>query len=284
MIDAVTLSRIVQIALEEDVGSGDVTSELTLDPQSVSEGINLAREAGILAGLPAVDQVYFQVDPNVEVTGLVEEGGAFTEGEIVATVSGSTRSILIGERLALNFLQRTCGIATETNRYVEAVAGTGVTILDTRKTTPGLRGLEKYAVRQGGGANHRMGLYDGILIKENHAQAAGGIAEALERVHRGLAELDSRYFIVAEIADEAQAREAVTTGADRLLLDNMDPASMAKVVKRVRESDRPEVELEASGGVNLSNVRTIAETGVDFISVGALTHSVRSIDLSLLLR
>jgi len=283
MIDAVTLGRIVQIALEEDVGSGDITSELTLDPRSESEGIILAREAGIMAGMPVVDQVFFQVDPNVTVEARMGEGEPFSEGGIVATVAGPTRSILVGERLALNFLQRLCGIATEAGRYVEAVADTGVAILDTRKTTPGLRELEKYAVRMGGGANHRMGLWDGILIKENHAQAAGGIAEALDRVHQGLAGKESRYLIVAEVGDEAQAREAVAAGADRLLLDNMDPASMAKVVKWVRGSDRPEVELEASGGMNLKNVRTVAKTSVDFISVGALTHSVRSIDLSLLL-
>jgi len=283
MIDAVTLGRIVQIALEEDVGAGDITSELTLDPRSESEGIILAREAGIMAGMPVVDQVFFQVDPKVTVEARAAEGESFSEGGIVATVTGPTRSILVGERLALNFLQRLCGIATEAGRYVEAVAGTGVTILDTRKTTPVMRELEKYAVRMGGGANHRMGLWDGILIKENHAHAAGGIAEALERVHLGLTERESRYLIVAEVGDEAQAREAVVAGADRLLLDNMDPATMAKVVKWVRNSDRPEVELEASGGINVKNVGKAASTGVDFISVGALTHSVRSIDLSLLL-
>ncbi len=283
MIDAVALSRLIQIALDEDVGAGDVTSDLTLDPQSESEGIILAREAGIMAGMPAVDQVYFQVDPNVGVTPSVEEGEAFTAGEVVATISGPTHSILIGERLALNLLQRLCGVATETSRFVKAVAGTEVTILDTRKTTPGMRDLEKYAVRQGGGANHRMGLYDGILIKENHVQAAGGVAEALERVRRGLAGRGSRFLIVAEVGDEAQAREAVDAGADRLLLDNMDPATMAKIVKWVHDADRPDIELEASGGMNLDNVRTVAETGVDYISVGALTHSVRSIDLSLLL-
>ena len=284
MIDAVVLSRLIEIALEEDVGSGDVTSDLTLDPLSESEGIILAREAGIMAGMPAVDQVFFQVDPNVVVTPGVGEGEEFSAGGIVAEIAGPTRSILVGERLALNLLQRLCGVATETGRYVKMVAGTGVTILDTRKTTPGMRDLEKYAVRKGGGANHRMGLYDGILIKENHAQASGGIAEALDRVHRGLAETDSRYLIVAEVSDDAQAREAVAAGADRLLLDNMDPVAMARIVKWIRESDRPDVELEASGGMNLGNVRSVAETGVDFISVGALTHSVRSIDLSLLLR
>ncbi len=284
MIDAVALGRLIQIALEEDVGSGDVTSDLTLDPQSESEGIILAREGGIMAGLPAVDQVFFQVDPNVVVTPGVDEGEEFNAGGIVANIAGPTRSILVGERVALNLLQRLCGVATETSRYVKMVAGTGVTILDTRKTTPGMRDLEKYAVRQGGGANHRMGLYDGILIKENHAQASGGISEALDRVHRGLAETDSRYLIVAEVGDDAQAREAVAAGADRLLLDNMDPVAMAKIVKWIRDSDRPDVELEASGGMNLDNVKTVAETGVDYISVGALTHSVKSIDLSLLLR
>lgn len=283
MIDTDALDRIIKTALEEDLGPGDITSDLTLDPRAEGEGIILAREEGVMAGMPVVERVFLHVDPKIVVTPEVEEGALFRPGEIVAKLAGPTKAILAGERLALNFLQRLCGVAAQTRRFVEAVKGTDVTVLDTRKTTPGLRELEKYAVRKGGGANHRMGLFDGILIKENHAQAAGGIGEALERVHKGLTETDSRFLIVAEVASLVQAREALKAGADRLLLDNIDPEEMARIVEMVRES-KEDVELEASGGITLQNVRAVAETGVDYISIGSLTHSVLSIDLSLLLR
>lgn len=284
MINTETLDRIVQVALQEDLGPGDITSELTLDPQSESEGIILAREGGVLAGMPAAEHVFLHVEPRVVVTSMVGEGDTFKPGEILAQVAGPTRGILAGERVALNMLQGLCGIATQTRRYVDKVAGTGVTILDTRKTAPGLRELQKYAVRMGGGANHRMGLYDGILIKENHAHAAGGVAEALDRVRRGLAGSDSRFLVVVEVSTSEQAQEAMAGGADRLLLDNMKAEEMAAIVSMVRSSERGDVELEASGGVTLENVRERAETGVDYISIGALTHSVKAVDISLLLR
>ncbi|MFO7769580.1 MAG: carboxylating nicotinate-nucleotide diphosphorylase, partial [bacterium] len=174
-----------------------------------------------------------------------------------------------------------CGIATMTRRYVDEVEGTGVTILDTRKTTPGLRALEKYAVRMGGAVNHRMGLYDGILIKENHIHASGGISEALERVREGLTG-DSRFVVVVEAATVGQVREAMESGADRILLDNMDVETLEDVVEMVRAGEGPE--LEASGGITFEGLRDVASTGVDFISIGALTHSVRALDISLLLR
>lgn len=284
MIDSDLLDRIVIAALEEDLGSGDITSDLTLDPRSESEGIILARATGIMAGMPVAERVFLHADPKVVLTAMVDDGSRFKSGEILAVIAGPTRGIMAGERLALNLLQRLCGIATETRKYVRAVEGTGVTVLDTRKTTPGLRELEKYAVRKGGGANHRMGLHDGILIKENHAHAAGGIAEALERVHKGLKESDSRFLVVVEVTSPAQVREALGAGVDRLLLDNMSPGEMAGLVKMIRGSDHPDVQIEASGGVNLKNVREIAETGVDYVSIGALTHSVRAVDISLLLK
>lgn len=284
MIDADVLNSIVRAALEEDLGNGDITSELTLDPQSESEGIIMARAEGVLAGMPAAENVFLQVEPRVVVTSTVGEGEPFKSGEIIAHIAGPTAGILAGERVALNFLQGLCGIATRTRQFVDVVEGTGVTILDTRKTTPGLRGLQKYAVRMGGGINHRMGLFDGVLIKENHVHSAGGVSNALERVKTGLAGSESRFLVVVEVTTLEQAREGLNGGADRLLLDNMEPDEMAAIVSIVRDSDRSDLGLEASGGVTLNNVREIAETGVDYISIGALTHSAKAVDISLLLR
>ena len=278
------LDRIVRLALEEDLGSGDLTSELTIGPNASSEGIILAREDGVLAGMPAAGRVFLRLDPKIVVTPMVDEGTRFRQGEILAEIAGPTKGILAGERLALNLLQHLCGVATTTRAYVEAVAGTDATILDTRKTMPGLRELEKYAVRMGGGANHRFGLHDGILIKENHIQSAGSISEALARVRQGLDAREARFVVVIEATGPVQAQEALENGADRILLDNMSPAQLAEVVKKVHDSDRPDVQLEASGGITLKNVGEVAKTGVDFISVGALTHSVRAVDISLLLR
>jgi len=275
------VDRVVKAALAEDLGTGDITSRLVLGPQSESEGIILAREEGVLAGMPVVSRVFMHVDPKVVLTPMAEEGERFKSGEILAELAGPTAGILGGERVALNLLQRLCGIATRTRRFVDEVQGTDVTLLDTRKTTPGLRALEKYAVRTGGAVNHRMGLYDGVLIKENHIHAAGGITDAMERVRKGLTG-DSRFVVVVEAATPAQVREAMEAGADRILLDNMDTERMEEVVEMVRSECGPE--LEASGGITLENLREVAETGVDFISIGALTHSVRALDISLLLR
>jgi len=285
MIDIARLDAIIETALAEDLGAGDVTGNLTIDARAESEGIILAREEAVLAGMPVVERVFLHADPKIVVSTRIAEGQRCRAGTVVADLAGPTRGILAGERLALNFLQRLSAVATMTSRYVEAVAGTGVRILDTRKTTPGLRELEKYAVRTGGGANHRMGLYDGILIKENHVHAAGGVTEALERVRSGLEGSDSRFLIVVEVENETQAREAVRAGADRLLLDNIGPAEMTRLVRRIREGEEEGagVQLEASGGITLANVGEYAATGVDYISIGALTHSIRAIDLSLLL-
>lgn len=275
------VDRVVKVALAEDLGTGDITSSLVLGPQSESEGIILAREEGVLAGMQVVSRVFMHVDPKVVLTPMVEEGERFKSGEILAELAGPTAGILGGERVALNLLQRLCGIATKTRRFVDEVQETDATLLDTRKTTPGLRALEKYAVRTGGAVNHRMGLYDGVLIKENHIHAAGGITDAMERVRKGLTG-GSRFVVVVEAATPAQVREAMEAGADRILLDNMDTDTLEEVVEMVRSEGGPE--LEASGGITLQNLREVAETGVDFISIGALTHSVRALDISLLLR
>ncbi len=278
------LDRVVRLALEEDLGTGDLTSSLTIEPNSSDEGILIARESGVLAGMPVVERVFLHLEPKVVVTPMVDEGAGFRQGEILAAVAGPTKGILAGERVALNLLQHLCGVARSTSHYVSEVEGTGATILDTRKTTPGLRDLEKYAVRMGGGINHRFGLYDGILIKENHIHSAGGISEALDRIRKGLKAEGARFVVVVEVATRAQAREALEAGADRLLLDNMSATAMADVVEMVRQSEWSDIQLEASGGITLRNVREVAETGVDLISVGALTHSVDAVDISLILR
>jgi nicotinate-nucleotide pyrophosphorylase (carboxylating) len=271
---------IVQRALAEDIGSGDVTSQWIL-PEMRVRGCFLAKAQGVLAGLGVVRQVFQQVDERITFQALMKDGDAISKGDIVATVEGPAASILTAERTALNFLQRMSGIATLTRRYVEAVAGTKAAplrhrpvILDTRKTAPGLRLLDKWAVRLGGGQNHRLGLYDMVLIKDNHIAAAGGITQAVERVRQrnrqGLA-------VEVEVKSLAELEEALALSVDRIMLDNMDLDEMRRAVEVT--ADR--VPLEASGNVALENVAAIAATGVDYISVGTLTHSVKALDISL---
>jgi len=269
-----TLERAVRAALAEDVGDGDVTTEATVDPEALGTATLVLREPGVVCGLRAAGTVFDALDHGSVFEPLVEEG-AFTEPGAVAGVSGSLHTILTGERTALNFLGRLSGIATLTRRYVDAVEGTGVAILDTRKTTPGLRALEKHAVATGGGQNHRFGLDDGVLVKDNHLRAAGSIAAAVSRL-RAATELP----VEVECDTLAQVGEALAAGADAILLDNMtlDDLRTAAVLVDGR------VRLEASGGVTLETARAIAETGVDEISIGALTHSARSLDVSLELR
>jgi nicotinate-nucleotide pyrophosphorylase (carboxylating) len=265
----------VRRALEEDLGPGDVTSTWTLPPDQRARGTFVAKEGGVIAGLLVAREVFRQLDEAVVLTFWVEDGTSVAPGTAVATVEGPAIPILSGERTALNFLQRMSGIATATRRYVEAVAGTGAVILDTRKTAPGLRALDKWAVRLGGGQNHRQGLYDMVLIKDNIA-AAGGIAQAVERVrarNRAGLPVEVEVKTLAEL-DEVLALEPPV---DRIMLDNMDLPTMREAVRRTAGR----IPLEASGGVNLERVRAIAETGVDYISVGALTHSVRALDISL---
>lgn len=258
----------------EDVGHGDITTQLVVAPAVRGVAEIVAHEAGVLCGLPVVELVFSEIDPAIEVEVLCPEGTAIDAGDVVARLEGSLASILAGERLALNLLQRLSGIATLTRAFVSAVQGTRAVILDTRKTTPGLRVLEKYAVRVGGGRNHRFGLSDGILIKENHIRAAGGVAAAVQRARQ---RAPHPLRVEVEVTTLAELDQALLAGADWILLDNMDLEAIREAVQRVAGRAR----LEASGGVTLERVRAIAETGVDAISVGALTHSARALDLSL---
>jgi nicotinate-nucleotide pyrophosphorylase (carboxylating) len=267
--------RVVYAALAEDVGAGDVTTEATVDADAVGTAELVVREPGIVCGLAAAAAVFEALDSDVHFEALVVEGDRVEGGAVVARVEGLERAILTGERTALNFLGRLSGISTLTRRYVDAVAGTGVAILDTRKTTPGLRLLEKHAVACGGGKNHRFGLEDGVLVKDNHLRAAGSMRAAVERL-RSTTPLQ----IEVECDTLEQVAEALEAGADAILLDNMTLDALREAVALVRGRAR----LEASGGVTLENVRAIAETGVDEISVGALTHSAKSLDVSLELR
>jgi len=266
------LERVVAAALAEDVGTGDVTTEATVDTDAVGTAELVTRTAGVVAGLAAVEAVFRALDPEIRFEPLVEEGALVREPVAVARVSGSLRAILTGERTALNFLGRLSGIATLTRRYVDAVAGTGVAILDTRKTTPGLRVLEKRAVASGGGRNHRFGLSDGVLVKDNHLRAAGSVRAAVERL-RAATDLP----VEVECDTLEQVEEALAAGADAILLDNMSLDELRAAAGLARGRAR----LEASGGVTLDTVRAVAETGVDEISIGALTHSAPALDVSL---
>jgi nicotinate-nucleotide pyrophosphorylase (carboxylating) len=274
----VDLSRLVADALAEDVGSGDITSEAVVPADARARARIVQKEPGVVAGLAVAREAFEQAGAE-GAKELVSEGEWRDDVPAdVAEVTGSARSILAAERTALNLLARLSGIATMTARYVRRIEGTGAAILDTRKTTPGLRALEKAAVAAGGGRNHRMGLYDAILIKENHVAAAGGLPEAVRRAR----EKDTRGSVEIECRDLDEVAAALGAGADRILLDNMAPAQLRDAVA-ARDRERPEVELEASGGITLETVRAIAETGVEYISVGALTHSAPALDLSLLL-
>jgi nicotinate-nucleotide pyrophosphorylase (carboxylating) len=265
------LERAVYAALAEDVGEGDVTTDATVDADAVGTAMLVLREPGVVCGLRAAELVFRALDEDVAFEPLVEDGATVPPGD-VARVRGSLRAILTGERTALNFLARLSGIATLTRRYVDAVESTGVAVLDTRKTTPGLRALEKYAVLTGGGRNHRFGLDDGVLVKDNHLRASGSIQVAVERL-RAATDLP----IEVECDTLSQVEEAIAVGADAILLDNMGVGDLRAAVALARGRAR----LEASGGVTLETVRAIAETGVDEISIGALTHSARSLDVSL---
>jgi nicotinate-nucleotide pyrophosphorylase (carboxylating) len=268
------LVSVLQCALQEDIGGGDVTTTSILSPSLEIKGQLVSRQQGIVAGLDVARQVFELVDKSTQLSCHVVDGELVRDGELLGEISGPGIGILSAERVALNFLQRMSGIATMTGRFVEAVRGTDAVILDTRKTAPGLRALDKLAVRLGGGQNHRFGLYDMVLIKDNHVAAAGGIAEAITRVRsaapQGLA-------IEVEVSSLAQLKEALAMQPDRIMLDNMSLEDMAEAVTVTAGR----VELEASGNVTLDNVARIAATGVGFISVGALTHSVRAMDISL---
>ena len=264
----------VDIALAEDLGSGDLTSLFFIPETGASKGRIFAKEVSVVAGVETVRRVYQKLDERVELTILIRDGSRVDAGETVLEMSGPTRSILTGERVALNFIQRLSGIATLTAQFVEAVHGTGATILDTRKTTPGLRAMEKAAVKAGGGQNHRMGLYDGVMVKDNHLLAKPELQKAILSIRR----IHPDILIEVEADSFDQVRDFVNLkGIDVLLLDNMSPDQLRACVSL----RRPGLKFEASGGVSLATVRQIAETGVDFISVGQLTHSARAIDFSL---
>lgn len=273
-LPALLLEEIVRRALVEDLGTGDVTSEAVIPADLAAEALIVAREPGVLAGLPVALEVFRQIDPTLALQPAGQDGQALSRGTPVLRLQGKARSILAGERVALNFLQRMSGIATATARLVKLVEGTGAHIVDTRKTAPGLRLLDKYAVRQGGGANHRFGLYDAVLIKDNHVAAAGGVAAAVQRART---RAGHTVKVEVEVDTLAQLDEALATGADLILLDNMEPAKLREAVQRTAGR----AVLEASGGITEATIRAVAESGVQLISVGALTHSVRALDLAL---
>ena len=271
-VASAALERVVRDALAEDVGGGDVTTEALFEASAVGIAELLVKERGVLCGLAAAEAVFRFLDDGAEFEPLARDGD-LVEPSPVARVQGRLRALLTGERAALNLLGRLSGVATLTRRYADAVAGTGARILDTRKTTPGLRELEKYAVACGGGTNHRLGLYDAVLVKDNHIRLAGGIAAAVGRLRAAGTGLPIQ--VEAETLDDV--REALALGVDSILLDNMPPETLRQAVALAGGR----VPLEASGGVTLESVRAVAETGVDFVSIGALTHAARSLDVSM---
>ena len=268
------LNQLIDRCLEEDIGPGDITTNSVVAPDLKTTAFIKAKQDGVLAGLPVARAVFLRLDPELVFTPLVDEGTAVTAGTVLARLEGRARTILTGERLALNFLQRLSGVATLTSRLVRLVGDYPVRLVDTRKTTPGLRVLEKYAVRMGGGHNHRLGLFDAVLIKDNHIRAAGGISQAVGRARLAV---PHTVKIELEAEDLAGVAEALEAGADIIMLDNMDPQSMARAVKLVNGRAL----LEASGGITADTLVSVAAAGVDVISVGALTHSAPALDISL---
>jgi nicotinate-nucleotide pyrophosphorylase (carboxylating) len=266
--------RLIRQALTEDIGDGDVTTGATIPPDSESRAELVAKASFVVAGLPFAAEVFRALDRGVSFEPLVEEGRKVSKSAVLARLSGKTASLLRGERVALNILQRLSGIATLSAKFASRVEGLRCQVLDTRKTTPGMRFMEKYAVRAGGCSNHRMGLYDGILIKDNHIRAAGGIKKAV-RLARRAARRGMKVEVEAAALDDV--REALEAGADVIMLDNMTLEEMKRAVRMARGK----AALEASGNVTLRNVRQIAETGVDYVSVGALTHSAPAADISM---
>ncbi len=268
------VDQIIEAALQEDMPEGDITSESVIPADSVSRAIILAKEAGVLAGIEVARRVFEKIDPEVSFQKTLEDGQAFRPGDALARIEGNSVSLLKGERTALNFLQRLSGIATKTRRYVEAVAGTRTKILDTRKTTPTLRRLEKYAVRMGGGVNHRFSLSDMVMIKDNHLKLAGSITEAIRKARE---KLRPGIKIEVEVTSFKEAKEAIEAGASMIMLDNMSLSRMKHVLDWVKGK----VPVEVSGKVSLQKARRIAGLGADFISVGGLTHSFSSVDISM---
>lgn len=262
--------------LAEDLGRGDITTQATVTRNAHARGRFIAKEAMVVAGLEAVEAVFAALDSQQQLEAFTSDGDEVQSGKVIARTSGFADVLLAGERVALNLLQRLSGIATLTRQYVRAIEGTEAQIVDTRKTTPGLRMLEKYAVASGGGRNHRYGLDDGVLIKDNHIALAGGVGAAVEQAKAKVGHL---HKIEVEVSTERDLREAIKQGADIVLLDNLSPEETSRMVGIARDL-APHVTLESSGGITLENVRAYAEAGVDLISIGALTHSARAMDIS----
>jgi nicotinate-nucleotide pyrophosphorylase (carboxylating) len=273
-LDFNRIDRIVEYALREDLGDGDITTNALTTAKEDSKAVIRAKARGVIAGLPIAKRVFQKLDHTVVCVDNIGEGEIIKPGDVLSEINGGTRAILSGERLALNILQRLSGIATLTSKYVKAVEGLPVKILDTRKTAPGLRVLDKYAVSVGGGYNHRFGLFDMVLIKDNHIRIAGGVSEAVAVMRK---KYRRKYKIEVETSGMEEVKEALIAGADIIMLDNMTPEQMRKAVRLI---DRNAL-VEASGGITLRNVREIAETGIDFISVGSLTHSAPALDIGL---
>ncbi len=267
------VQELIRKALEEDIGHQDITTENLIDENQRSRGLFLAKSAGVVAGIAVAEQVFRTLDNDIEFTVIINDGEEATPGDVIAMVEGRTRTLLMGERTALNFLQRLSGIATRTRRMVEMIRYEKAEIVDTRKTTPGLRWLEKYAVRVGGARNHRFGLYDGAMIKDNHIKAAGGIQKAVSTLR---ARLPHTIRIEVEVENLEQLQEALEARSDIILLDNMDVDTLRQAV----EITAGRALLEASGGITEETLVDVARTGVDFISIGALTHSAGSLDIS----
>jgi nicotinate-nucleotide pyrophosphorylase (carboxylating) len=268
-----SVTVLLRRAVEEDIGHGDITTSLLVPKRNESRALFIAKGNFVLAGFPFAKEVFVILDPSTQLKVFFEEGTKISKGDILAEVWGKTRVLLAGERTALNILQRLSGIATLTRQFVDAVSGTGAKILDTRKTTPCHRFMEKYAVRMGGGVNHRFGLYDGILIKDNHIEEVGGIKQAVSLAKAG----HHLSRIEVEVENLKELQDAIESGADIVMLDNMPVHTMAEAVKIAKGR----VTIEASGNMSLRNIKQVAETGVDLISVGALTHSVTAADISM---
>jgi nicotinate-nucleotide pyrophosphorylase (carboxylating) len=275
--NAEPIRKSIKLWLEEDIGGGDITTMTTIPEDQQARGIIHVKEDGIAAGLPIAAAVFSEIDAALHFEPKVKDGTSIKKGDILAIVEGSTRSILLGERLALNLMQRLSGIATRTREYVEALEGLPTRLVDTRKTTPGHRMLEKYAVRVGGGHNHRFGLYDAVMIKDNHIKGAGGITQAIQAAR---AQIPHTMKIEVEVESFEQLDQALAAGPDIIMLDNMKPSAMKEAVLIIKAKS-PHIVVEGSGSVTLQTIKSMAESGVDVISVGRLTYSVTSLDISL---
>lgn len=278
MINDKDIEAIVRNAFAEDIGDGDHSSLASVPKNAIGKAKLLVKDDGIIAGIELAKKIFHLYDDTIQFHPLLKDGDQVEKGQIAFTIEGKSRSILATERLVLNFMQRMSGIATTTHEYVELIKGTSAKLLDTRKTTPGIRLMEKWAVKIGGGYNHRFALYDMIMLKDNHIDYAGGIKEAIERTNVYLKETQRTLKIEIEVRDEQELDEVLAVGnVDRIMLDNFTPEEIKRVLPKIPSS----YEIEASGGITKETIRAYAETGVDFISVGALTHSFRSLDLSL---